>query len=61
VPLHSHAHALDAARAACCGEAQGKADEMAEALFRAEDLTHQRGASSSPSVSDSTWVRFGRV
>ena len=33
VPLHSHPHALDAARAACCGERLGKGDAMAEALF----------------------------
>src|SRR5262249_38487540 len=30
-----HKNAMDAARAACCGEEQGKADEMAEALFSA--------------------------
>jgi predicted DsbA family dithiol-disulfide isomerase len=30
-----HPHAADAARAACCGEKLGKADEMAEALFAA--------------------------
>ncbi len=35
VPLRMHAHAMDAARAACCGEKLGKADEMAEALFTA--------------------------
>jgi uncharacterized membrane protein/predicted DsbA family dithiol-disulfide isomerase len=35
VPLRMHAHAMDAARAACCGERLGKADEMAEALFTA--------------------------
>jgi protein-disulfide isomerase/uncharacterized membrane protein len=42
VPLtRIHPHALDAARAACCGEALGKGDAMADALFRApvEDLT----------------------
>ena len=33
VPLALHEHALDAAKAACCGEAQGKREEMAEALF----------------------------
>jgi protein-disulfide isomerase len=33
VPLRMHPHAADAARAACCGERLGKADEMAEALF----------------------------
>jgi predicted DsbA family dithiol-disulfide isomerase len=35
VPLPMHGHALDAARAACCGEALGKADDIAEALFAA--------------------------
>ncbi len=36
VPLERiHPHALDAARAACCGEQLGKGDEMADALFRA--------------------------
>jgi uncharacterized membrane protein len=42
VPLtRIHAHALDAARAACCAEVLGKGDAMAEALFRApiEELT----------------------
>jgi uncharacterized membrane protein/predicted DsbA family dithiol-disulfide isomerase len=41
VPLRSHGHALDAARAACCGERLGKGDEMAETLFAApvETLT----------------------
>jgi predicted DsbA family dithiol-disulfide isomerase/uncharacterized membrane protein len=41
VPLHMHPHADDAARAACCGEAMGKGDAMADALFSAdvEDLT----------------------
>ena len=33
VPLRMHAHAMEAARAACCGEKLGKGDEMAEALF----------------------------
>lgn len=33
VPLHSHAHAHDAARAACCAERLGKGDAMAESLF----------------------------
>jgi uncharacterized membrane protein/predicted DsbA family dithiol-disulfide isomerase len=43
VPLHSHAHALDAARAACCGEQAGKGDAMANALFAApvDDLTRE--------------------
>jgi predicted DsbA family dithiol-disulfide isomerase len=36
VPLRMHAHAMDAARAACCGEKLGKGDEMAEALFTTE-------------------------
>ncbi len=35
VPLRSHPHALDAARAACCGERLGRGDEMASALFSA--------------------------
>jgi uncharacterized membrane protein/predicted DsbA family dithiol-disulfide isomerase len=35
VPLRSHAHALDAARAACCAEQMGKGDAMAESLFSA--------------------------
>ncbi len=42
VPLtRIHPHALDAARAACCADALGKGDAMAEALFRApvEELT----------------------
>ena len=41
VPLRMHAHAMDAARAACCGELLGKGEEMAEALFTtpAEELT----------------------
>ena len=36
-----HPHALDAARAACCGEALGKGEAMANALFIApvDDLT----------------------
>ena len=42
VPLtRIHPHALAAARAACCAEALGKGDAMADALFEAkvEDLT----------------------
>ncbi len=41
VPLSMHPHALDAARAACCGEQLGKGDAMADALFSApvESLT----------------------
>lgn len=35
VPLRMHRHAQHAARAACCGEALGKPDEIAEALFAA--------------------------
>lgn len=38
-PLDSHVYALDAARAAVCGEAQGKAEAMADALFDARDLS----------------------
>lgn len=43
VPLRMHAHAMDAARTACCGEKQGKGDEVAEALFTAppSDLTRE--------------------
>lgn len=37
VPLSIHEHAMDAARAACCGE--DKSDALADALFHAEDLT----------------------
>jgi protein-disulfide isomerase len=36
VPLHSHPHAHDAARAACCGAKLGKGNEMAAALFAAD-------------------------
>jgi uncharacterized membrane protein/protein-disulfide isomerase len=42
VPLtRIHPHAMDAARAACCAEALGKGDAMADALFRVpvEELT----------------------
>jgi protein-disulfide isomerase len=39
VPLPMHPNAMDAARAACCGEKLGKGDAMADALFKAEDLT----------------------
>ncbi|HEX8794582.1 MAG TPA: thioredoxin domain-containing protein [Polyangiaceae bacterium] len=41
MPLRSHPHAMDAARAACCGEQLGKGDAMANALFTApeDDLT----------------------
>jgi protein-disulfide isomerase len=39
VPLRMHPHAMDAARAACCGEEQGKGEEMAEALFKSEDIS----------------------
>lgn len=41
VPLSMHAHAMDAALAWCCADAQGKGDEMAAALFAApaDDLT----------------------
>jgi uncharacterized membrane protein/predicted DsbA family dithiol-disulfide isomerase len=43
VPLHVHAHALDAARAACCGERLGQGDAMARALFSApvDQLTRE--------------------
>lgn len=43
VPLRMHPHAMDAARTAVCGAAQGKEDEVAEALMRAEDLTPAGG------------------
>lgn len=41
VPLRMHPHAMDAARAACCGEQLGHGDQMADALFKApiEELT----------------------
>ncbi|HSO37691.1 MAG TPA: thioredoxin domain-containing protein [Labilithrix sp.] len=41
VPLRMHAHAMDAAKAACCGERLGKGPEMTEALFTVppEELT----------------------
>jgi protein-disulfide isomerase len=41
VPLKSHAHAHDAARAACCAEQLGKGEAMADALFATpvENLT----------------------
>jgi uncharacterized membrane protein/predicted DsbA family dithiol-disulfide isomerase len=43
VPLRSHPHAQDAARAASCGEMLGKGDAIADALFSApvDDLTPQ--------------------
>jgi uncharacterized membrane protein/predicted DsbA family dithiol-disulfide isomerase len=43
VPLHMHPHALDAARAACCGERLGEGDAMASALFSApvQSLTRE--------------------
>lgn len=48
VPLSSiHPHAMTAARAACCAEAQGKLEPMANALFTAPpaDLTDEGCAS----------------
>lgn len=39
MPLPRHTSALDAAKAAVCGEAQGKGDEMADRLFEVEDLS----------------------
>ncbi|MCL2777402.1 MAG: thioredoxin domain-containing protein [Polyangiaceae bacterium] len=39
VPLSMHPHAINAARAAVCGELMGKRDEMADALFVAGDLS----------------------
>jgi predicted DsbA family dithiol-disulfide isomerase len=43
VPLKSHMHARDAARAACCAEILGKGEAMANALFSAsiDDLTRE--------------------
>jgi predicted DsbA family dithiol-disulfide isomerase/uncharacterized membrane protein len=43
VPLKSHPHARDAARAACCGERLGRGESMANALFTApvDDLTRE--------------------
>ncbi len=38
-PLDMHQYARDAARAAVCGEAQHKAEPMADALFTSDDLT----------------------
>ena len=35
LPLHMHPHAMPAALAYCCADAQGKGDAMAEALFAA--------------------------
>lgn len=41
LPLESHAHAMPAALAYCCADAQGKGDAMAAALFaaRPDDLS----------------------
>ena len=43
VPLRSHSHALDAARAACCAERLGQGEAMAAALFSSpvEELTRE--------------------
>jgi protein-disulfide isomerase/uncharacterized membrane protein len=43
LPLRSHPHAMPAALAYCCADAQGKGDAMAAALFaaRPEDLTSE--------------------
>ncbi|MEM9188768.1 MAG: thioredoxin domain-containing protein [Myxococcota bacterium] len=38
-PLPSHRHAAEAARVACCAEALGAGDAVADALFRADDLS----------------------
>lgn len=38
-PLKSHFYARDAARAAICGEQQGKLEATADALFAAQDLS----------------------
>jgi protein-disulfide isomerase len=55
VPLKMHVHALDAARAACCGEKLGQGDTMARGLFSTpedeltregcEKLAHKLGVS----------------
>lgn len=42
VPLRMHPHAVDAARTACCGAAQGKEEEITEALFAAPPDTLTR-------------------
>jgi uncharacterized membrane protein len=39
VPLRMHPHALDAAKAGCCGEDMGKGEEIADALFKAPPVT----------------------
>jgi predicted DsbA family dithiol-disulfide isomerase len=39
MPLPRHPHALDAAKGSVCGEAQGKREEIADALFESEDLS----------------------
>jgi predicted DsbA family dithiol-disulfide isomerase/uncharacterized membrane protein len=39
MPLPQHAHALDAAKGAVCGEKLGKKEEMADRLFASEDLS----------------------
>ena len=39
VPLPGHSNALDAARAFCCADDQGKGEEMADALFASDDLS----------------------
>ena len=36
VPLRMHPHAIDAAKAACCGELLGKGNEMADALVETD-------------------------
>jgi uncharacterized membrane protein len=41
VPLEFHLHARDAARAYFCAEREGKAEEMADALFAAEDISRE--------------------
>lgn len=38
MPLQSHLQAMGAAKAAVCGEDQGRKEQMADALFEAEDL-----------------------
>jgi uncharacterized membrane protein/thiol-disulfide isomerase/thioredoxin len=49
VPLtRLHPHALDAARAACCGEQMGKGDAMSDALFSAPTPLGKTGPSVFP-------------
>ena len=62
VPLRMHPHALDAARAACCGERLGRGDAMASALFSApvESLTRE-GCEKSPQADRALARRLPRL